>query len=140
MTKVFVLNTLGVPADTVWRLIGGWNALPDWHPAIEKSELDEGGQVRTLSIAGGGTITERLEQHDDAERTYTYTITQSPLPVANYQATIKVTDADEGGCKVEWSSLFDPHGATETEASKVIEGIYKTGFDNLRKLLGVPPA
>ncbi len=139
MTKVYMLNTLGVPADTVWRVIGGFNALPDWHPAIEKSELDEGGEVRTLSLAGGGTITERLEEHDDAERTYTYTITQSPLPVANYKATIKVSEHDDG-CKVEWSSLFDPHGATEMEASEVIEGIYKTGFDNLRKLLGVPPA
>jgi hypothetical protein len=137
VTKVYMLNRLGVSADTVWRMIGGFNALPDWHPAIEKSELDEGGRVRTLSLAGGGAITERLDEHDDAERTYTYSITQSPLPVANYTATIKVTDED-GGCAVEWSSLFDPHGATEGEASQVIEGIYKAGFDNLRKLLGVP--
>jgi len=134
-----MLNTLGVPADTVWQMIGGFNALADWHPAIEKSELDEGGEVRTLSLAGGGSITERLEEHNDAERTYTYTITQSPLPVANYKSTIKVLE-EEGGCKVEWSSLFDPHGATEGEASEVIEGIYKAGFDNLRKLLGVPTA
>lgn len=133
-----MLNTLGVSADTVWKMIGGFNALPDWHPAIEKSELEDGGRVRTLSIAGGGTITERLEEHNPAERTYTYSIVQSPLPVANYKSTIKVTDEDDGGCKVEWSGLFDPHGATEMEASEAIEDIYKAGFDNLRKLLGVP--
>ncbi len=132
-----MLNKLGVPADTVWRIIGGFNALPDWHPAIEKSELDEGGQVRTLGLVGGGAITERLDTHDDDARTYTYTITQSPLPVANYQATIKVTDEGDG-CKVEWSSQFEPRGASEGEASEAIEGIYKAGFDNLRKLLGVP--
>ena len=72
---------LNVSADKVWKLTGGFNALPDWHPAMEKSELEEEGQQRRLSLVGGGTIIERLENVDEDSRTYSYTIADS-TPVA----------------------------------------------------------
>ena len=85
MTSVSLTQQLPVPAQTVWATIGGFNALPDWHPAVEKSELDEQGgiTVRKLSLAGGGTILEKLEQVDENERVYSYSIMESPLPVAS---------------------------------------------------------
>ena len=82
MAKVSMSTPLGVSADQVWQLIGGFNTLPDWHPAVEKSELEEAGQVRRLSLAGGGEIVERLEKVSDNERVYTYTIESGPLPVS----------------------------------------------------------
>lgn len=129
------MNTkLNVSADEAWRLIGGFNTLPDWHPAVEKSELTEEGQTRTLSLAGGGTIVEKLEKMDDGSRTYTYSIVDSPLPVANYSATIKVSGEGDD-CTIEWSGEFDPVGA-EDEAVDVIRGIYQAGLDNLNKMFG----
>ncbi len=35
------------------------------YSAVENSELSEEGQERTLSLAGGGVIVERLESMDD---------------------------------------------------------------------------
>lgn len=137
MTIVSMKQKLPVPAQTLWMTIGGFNALPDWHPAVEKSELDEidKGTVRTLHLVGGGTIIEKLENVDDKERLYTYSILEGPLPVANYTATIRVHD-DNGGCTVEWASEFEPSGAPEGDATKVIRGIYEAGFENLRKMFG----
>jgi hypothetical protein len=89
-----------------------------------------------LSLAGGGTIVERLEAKDDKERTYSYSILSCPLPVANYQATIRVRENDSGGCTVEWSSEFDPSGAPETDAMAAIRGIYEAGFKNLQRMFG----
>lgn len=136
MAKVSLNTRLGVSADKAWELIGGFNALPDWHPAVEKSELEKEGQERILTLAGGGRIVERLERSDDAERVYSYSILNSPLPVANYKATIRVRDAEGGACDVEWSSEFDPAGAPEADAVKVIEGIFQAGLDNLNKMFG----
>ncbi len=65
MTKISMTTDLDVSADEVWKLIGDFNALPDWHPEVEKSEMAEEGQVRKLSLAGGGTIIERLETVSD---------------------------------------------------------------------------
>ena len=135
MTKVSMSTRLGVPAGTVWDTIGGFNTLADWHPAIEKSELEGGGTVRKLSLAGGGTVVETLEEHDDGSRTYSYRIDDSPLPVADYRARIKVNDEGEG-CSVDWTSEFEPAGAPEAEAQKVIQDVFEAGLENLKKMFG----
>ena len=76
MAKVSMSTDLGVPADRVWDLIGRFNALPDWHPGVERREIE--GSVRTLHLAGGGTVTERLEALDDAGKAYTFSIVARP--------------------------------------------------------------
>lgn len=137
MAKVSMQTELDVPIQQVWDLIGSFNALPDWHPAVERSTLENGGQVRKLRLAGGGTIIERLERIDDNEHLYTYSIIDSPLPVSEYTATIRVHQDDESDkTVVEWSSSFTPSGAPENEAVKVIENIYQSGFDNLKRIFG----
>ena len=130
---------IAVPVDDVWKLIGGFNGLPDWHPAVEESETDGDGEgsVRKLTLAGGGTIVERLERLEDDERQYTYSITDSPLPVSNYVATIRVRDDGDGTASlVEWSSEFQPAGVSESDAVKVIQEIYSAGLENLKKIFG----
>ena len=136
MAKIDMKTGLNVAADEVWKLIGGFNTLADWHPAIEKSELEDEGNMRRLSLAGGGTVVEKLVKRDDNERVYTYSIIDSPLPVKNYEATIRVKDDGEGNTTVEWSSEFEAEGAAENEAMDIIAGIYQTGFDNLKKIFG----
>jgi uncharacterized protein YndB with AHSA1/START domain len=139
MAKVQVTTTLQVPAQAVWNMIGGFEALARWHPAIVGSaESTEGGAVvRRLTLHGGGTVIERLERHGDKERTYSYSILGATLPVAGYEARLHVRESDDGhSCTVEWSSEFHASGAAESEAVRVIRGVYEAGFDNLRRLFG----
>lgn len=136
MAKVAMSTHLPMTVDDVWNLVGQFNALQDWHPAIESSDLEDGGKVRRLSLVGGGEIVERLERIDDQEHSYRYAIESSPLPVANYVAEIHVIKDEQGGCTVEWSSDFVASGAPEADATRVIRDIYSAGFDNLRKLFG----
>jgi uncharacterized protein YndB with AHSA1/START domain len=137
MAKVAMTTELPVPVEQAWRLIGGFNALPEWHPAVQKSELQEGGRVRRMQLAGGASIVERLESFNENEHMYTYSIEQGPLPVANYKATIRVRPASgKAGSIIEWSSEFAPSGAAESDAVAAIRNIYQAGFDNLRKMFG----
>lgn len=137
MAKVSSSTKLAVPAEMVWNVIGNFHALPDWHPAVEGSEKEEkgGDTLRRLSLVGGGTIVEKLEKIDAKERLYSYSILSGSLPVANYEATLRVRD-EGGGCTVEWSSEFDPAGAGENEAAKVVSQVYEAGFENLKKMFG----
>nr|MBA3732596.1 SRPBCC family protein [Gammaproteobacteria bacterium] len=48
-TKVNSTTHLDVPAEQVWQMIGQFKSFADWHPAVEKSELEQGGSVRRLS-------------------------------------------------------------------------------------------
>lgn len=139
MAKVSMSAKLNASAQQVWDVIGGFNTLPDWHPAVEKSELEGGGEgtIRRLGLVGGGEIVERLETVDANERHYSYEILQGPFPVAGYHATIRVTDDDDGkSCTVEWESEFDPAGAGESDAVKTISGVYQAGLDNLKNMFG----
>ncbi len=137
MTKVNMKTEVPVAADKLWELIGQFNGLPNWHPAVAKSELEEDGKVRRLTLVGGGAIVERLERVDDNEHLYRYSIVESPLPVADYVAEIRVHQNEEGtGSTIEWSSEFQPKDASVQQATEVIQGIYQTGFDNLKKLFG----
>jgi len=135
MAQVSMSSDYNVSPEKVWDLIGKFHALPDWHPAVENSDIEEGGQVRRLHLVGGGEIVERLEPSNDDERVYRYSIMSSPLPVINYAAEIRVTGEGDSAT-VQWSSTFDPAGVGETDAMKVIEGIYQAGFDNLKKMFG----
>ncbi|MEX2482775.1 MAG: SRPBCC family protein [Gammaproteobacteria bacterium] len=136
MAKVSMQSPVNMSADELWRLIGQFNAIPDWHPAVSSSKLEDGGRIRRLSLLGGGEIVERLEQIEEGDRLYRYSIISGPLPVANYTATLRVKEDGEGKAVVEWSSEFDPAGASETDATAAVQDIYRMGFENLRKMFG----
>ena len=118
-------------ADQVWQLIGGFNSLPDWLPMVTRSELSEGGRLRTLLTDDGTVIVERLEAFDNAAKTYSYSLAQSPFPVKDYLATLSVEALGEGS-RVRWSGLFTPVGVSEVEAQELFKGVYQVGLTALR--------
>lgn len=122
--------------DQVWRLIGGFNSLPDWLPYIPGSELSEGGRVRTLANPAGDVIVERLEAFNDKERFYSYSILRAPFPATDYVATIRVRAiAGQTGARVEWSGSFTPVGVGEAEVTQLFHGIYADGLAALKRSL-----
>ncbi|QLH40012.1 MAG: SRPBCC family protein [Defluviicoccus sp.] len=135
MTKVTVSTKLLAPAEEVWRLVGGWNALPDWHPAVETSVIEDGGHRRRVRLADGCQIIEQLEKFDGEAKTYTYSIVSGSLPLTDYRSTITVSRQGEKST-IEWSTSFRPMGVPENELSRMLEEFYQSGFDNLRKMLG----
>jgi len=118
-------------ADEVWQLIGGFDTLPNWLPFIPKSELSEGGRVRTLQTADGAVVVERLQTFDNAAKTYSYSIEQAPFPATDYLATLRV-EAQGQGARVTWSGRFNAKGVTDAEVEALFEGIYKGGLEALR--------
>jgi len=137
MASVDMTVTLNAPAQKVWDLIGGFDALPRWLPPVAKSEeRKEGGAMhRHLSLQGGGIVVEQEERRDDRARRYSYTILSSPLPVAGYRAELSVAEEGPQHCRVHWSSTFEPKG-TEADAVAAIRGVYQAGFDSLKEKFG----
>ncbi len=136
MLGVTTEQKLDAPADQVWTLMGGFNSFANWHPAVETSNCSEVGTMRTLGLAGGGEIIEKLEKFDNSGHQYSYSIVESPLPVGNYNSTLQLIDDGEDSCIVKWSSEFTASGVSNEEAQAVIEGIYKAGFKSLKSTFG----
>jgi len=133
MAKVSVSEKIPANAQQVWEMIGNFNSLVDWHPAIEKSELEEGGSVRRLTMPDGTTIVETLTSEDGKERIYEYVIPDGQLPLSGYKAFIRVVEDDDGNCTATWESEFEPQAPN---AEDMVTGLYQAGFDNLRKMFG----
>lgn len=139
MSKVTMRTDLTVSADQLWQTLGQFSAIGTWHPAIETMTADgeTAGSVRKLDLVGGGTIIEKLERTSAEDRRYSYSILSGPLPVADYEAEIRVHDNGDGTSTVEWSSDFKPKGVPDSEAVRSIQDVYQQGFDNLAKMYGL---
>lgn len=127
-----------VPASVaaVWRTVGDFGGLANWHPAVAETQAENGGRRRRVKLMDGSELVEELVDHDDAGTRYTYRIVDAgPLPVQDYEATVAVRDTGDGACDVSWQGRFEPVG-NATLAEQTIQRVYQTGLDNLRTLFG----
>ncbi len=143
--KVTETININAPADKVWAVIKDFDALKNWHPAVEASPADKGnaeGSVRMLALKGGGKLEESLESYDEKARKYSYRAKDGgALPVTNYSSTIQVK-ADGANAIVEWRGAFyraypnndPPKGQDDEAAVTAVTGVYKSGLTNLKKV------
>ena len=147
--KVVETIRIAAPASVVWARIKDFDALRNWHPAVEASPVDKGnseGSVRQVSLKGGGTLVEALERYDDSAMRYSYRAKDGgALPVTNYTSTISVS-GDGSSAVVEWRGAFyrgypnnDPPPDRNDEAAvKAVTEVYRSGLANLKKLVETP--
>ena len=141
MIRVYVSSVIQSSADSVWARIRDFNGLPQWHPLIADSRIenqqpaDRVGCVRSFHTRDGGRIREKLLALSDYDFTCTYEILESPMGVANYVATLKLTPVTDGdACFAEWSAEFDCEEGRERELSDLIgQGVFQSGFDALKR-------
>jgi len=144
MPRAYASTVLNAPAEQVWAAVRDFNGLPDWHPAIVDSVIEEGrsgdqvGAVRSFHLTDGAHIRERLLSHSDAERCYSYNFETTPFAVTNYHATLRVTPVTDGDrAFVEWWTTFDCEpGKTEEWVQTFAGGVFQGGFDALKARFG----
>jgi hypothetical protein len=130
------INVKGSP-DQVWKMIGPFCSIKDWHPAIGKCTESNG--VRTLVTKDGkATFVEKQTKNDPSGMEYTYEIEKSPLPITDYKSTLQVSKKGDGS-KIKWSSTYTPDKGKEEAANQAISGIYQGGLDNIQKMTGGTP-
>lgn len=121
-------------ADEVWRIVRDFGAISEWTPPIADADVSgEGvGAERTLTLADGGRVVERLEALDEETRTLRYSIVESPLPIEHYEGTLSVQAAGASTCEVTWASTFDVDGAPAEEVTATFAELYAAGLSGLR--------
>lgn len=141
MVKVFESAVIGAPVEKVWEVVRDFNGLPVWHPAIEKSEIEEGraadsiGCVRNFYLTNGDNIRERLLGLDDVKHRCDYTILKSGMPLTDYHAVLSlvpITDSDE--TLAMWSAEFDTAPEHKEELAETVgKGVFLGGLQALKE-------
>jgi hypothetical protein len=135
-------RAIAAPAHAVWDILRDFNGLERWHPNVTASRLDGAqriGCVRTLTLANGGIIRERLEHLDDGAHRTSYALLEGPLPVSDYLGTLSVLPAKEG-CVVEWSATMAIHASDATAVTDALGKVYADGLAGLDAALSARPA
>ncbi|MDA4847732.1 SRPBCC family protein [Hoeflea poritis] len=145
MARVYISSVIDVPAARVWERIRDFNGLPRWHPAIRDSRIENGepadkvGCVRDFYLQNGDRIRERLLGLSDYDMFCTYSILESPMPLTDYIATLRLTPITDGDrCFAEWSAEFE---CDEAEEEGLVTGIgsdvFQAGFSALKRQLAI---
>lgn len=125
---------LGAPASEVWKIVGGFFNLHNWHPDIAKTEIPSNQTEitplrRLLTFPGQPVTTEELIFMDNERFHYRYKWFAGEWgeQVRNYVAEIQLFDLPESNrCSFQWSSTFNNPEDAITE-------FYQKGFHALRQ-------
>ncbi len=142
--KVAESNLIAAPPATVWKILGSFGGIADWHPLV-KSATSTGGDApsaeRVLTLAKG-EIGEGLDEYDAPARRYGYRMSEEnieALPVSFYTATIEVKEAP-GGSEVLWVGRFyradttnePPDEYNDEAAIAAMTDFFKQGLEGLK--------
>jgi hypothetical protein len=141
MARVYASSVIDAPAAKVWEKVRDFNALPRWHPRIRESRIENGepsdkvGCVRDFRLQNGDRLREKLLGLSDYDMFCTYAILESPMPLTNYMATLRLTPISDGNRTfIEWTAEFD---CAAEAAAELVDGIgsnvFQAGFDALKR-------
>ncbi|MBJ3775183.1 SRPBCC family protein [Acuticoccus mangrovi] len=141
MPRIYISSVVDAPSGRVWERVRDFNGLPRWHPRIRESRIENGepsdkiGCVRDFRLQNGDRIREKLLGLSDYDLFCTYAILESPMPLTDYVATLRITpitDGDRAFC--EWSAEFEcaPEAADDLVAG-VGTNVFQAGFDALKR-------
>jgi hypothetical protein len=145
MARVYVSSVIDAPAAKVWERVRDFNALPRWHPAIRDSRIENGepsdrvGCIRDFHLQNGDRIREKLLGLSDYDYFCTYSILESPMPLTDYVATLRLTPVTDGDRTfAEWTAEFDcAPEVTEDLVGNIGANVFQAGFNALKRALAV---
>jgi hypothetical protein len=141
MARVYVSSVINAPAAKVWERVRDFNGMPRWHPAIRESRIENGepsdkvGCVRDFYLQNGDRLREKLLGLSDYDMFCTYSILESPMPLENYIATLRLTPITDGDRTfAEWSAEFDCAPEVADDLVFGIGGnVFQGGFESLKR-------
>ncbi len=143
MPRIKRSTVIDEPIEVVWEAIRDFNGHDRWHPVVASSQIERGqpsdkvGCVRNFQLEDGSTLREQLLALSDLETTFTYCLLDTPIPLFNYVAHVRLIPVTDGDRTYwEWESRFDaPAGRSEELSELVGDGIYAAGFEAIRSFL-----
>ena len=142
MIRVDESTVIDAPVERVWATIRDFNGHESWHPAIAASRIEDGragdavGCVRAFTLADGAKLREELLMLCDRTRSFSYRILESDVPLLDYVAHVELRPVTASARTFwRWRSTFrTPPGREEELRAVVAQGVYRDGFEAVRRL------
>lgn len=143
MAIAVVSTVLDAPAEAVWIRFADFTSWHEWIPRIASTTMDPGeeagqlGCIRTLRLADGSSVRERLVSKDNAQRVIAYDFPDgAPFPVRRYLGKVRVEEVTTSGATyVHWSGDFDADEAAEKAVTETFRRTYLSFLEGLTAAL-----
>jgi hypothetical protein len=139
MASVYVSSVIPAPLAAVWSVIRDFNGLPDWHPAVVESFIEQDqnaatvGCIRRFKQRSGAVIRERLDALDDRLHIQCYSIIQAPLPATDYQGRIQLARISEDDTTfATWEATFNCAATDKVALVADLSALFLEGFVALK--------
>jgi hypothetical protein len=141
--RIVKSTILDAPTGAAWDVLRDFNGHERWHPAVATSAIerahpaDKVGCVRRFKLKDGSELREQLLALSDLEQTLSYCLLDTPIPMFNYVAHVRLLPVTDGDRTFwHWESRFTirPEGGDRITLM-VSEEIYQAGFDAVRRHL-----
>jgi hypothetical protein len=145
MPKVVKSTIMDAPIEEAWAVLRDFNGHESWHPAIADSQIERGypadkvGCVRRFHLADGSELREQLLTLSDLETCFSYCLLETPVPLFNYVAHVRLIPVTDGGRTFwQWESRFDTRTGEAEQMSRLVgEQIYEAGFAAVKQHMGL---
>jgi len=129
---------------SVWHLLRQFGLVDTWHPQITSCVIedgkasDDGGSIRTLRLASGDLIHERLLSIDNDQMTMTYGLTGTDIPLDDYASTLSVKPTANGEqSTLQWGASFtSADEQVTTQYESLIDEFILAGLSGMAQRLG----
>lgn len=142
MPKVVRSTIVDVPVDRLWAVLRDFNGHDTYHPIVAASAIerhhpsDKVGCVRRFTLVDGSELREQLLALSDLEMTYSYCLIDTPIPLFNYVAHIRLLPVTDGNRSFwHWEGRFTTPPGREDELARMVgDNVYAAGMEAVRLL------
>jgi hypothetical protein len=138
-----ITETADIPVNTatVWQEIGGFGAVGDWHPMLERLDISTEGSRATRIARGkdGSKQVERLTQLNPSQHVYEYTMERSALPVRDYVGRFRVEPVGSDASRVIWSAQFELTDGGDGKTIEAVRQFLHAGTESIKTKYGPIP-
>ncbi|MDP3548085.1 SRPBCC family protein [Phreatobacter sp. HK31-P] len=142
MPRVVRSTIINTPVDRLWGVLRDFNGHDQYHPIVAASAIERGhpsdriGCVRRFTLQDGSELREQLLSLSDLEMTCSYCLLDTPIPLFNYVAHIRLLPVTDGNRSFwHWESRFTTPPGREAELAETVgNDVYSAGMEAVRHL------
>ena len=126
MVKIKIEKQIKCTVDSLWELFSDVTR-SDWVPFANKIIYEDG--VRTFVMEGVGEIKEKIIEINHSEKSLTYKVIKSPVPLDHHLAKVTILE-DKHFSKLIWISEIEPD-----KFEKLIKDGMESSIEMIQKIL-----
>jgi hypothetical protein len=138
--RVIRSTIIDVAVDRLWAVLRDFNGHEKHHPLIAQSAIERGyasdkvGCIRRFTLQNGAELREQLLSLSDLEMSYSYCLLDTPIPLFNYVAHVKLLPVTDGNRSFwHWEGRFTTPEGREAELAQLVgDEVYSAGMEAVR--------